>query len=175
MLLVSPTRLMAPAQSAYRPTLVIPNPAVPSLVTLPPSYSQTAGTVYCEFTLNSAAGTQVIYSIDDATANERITVRINGGTLGALVLDGGVTQCALALGAISTSTLYRVAFAWSTNDFAACINGGAVVTDSAGTLPTVNRMTLGYRLINTDPLQGTVGMIKYWPYRRPDGHLPTLR
>jgi hypothetical protein len=173
-MLVTPHRLLAPALT-LRPSLVVPAPAVPSTISTIPAFSATAGTIYCEFTLSSTAGTQVIWSLDDATMNERFSVRSLTGSLAALSLDGGVTQCSLALGALSTDTLYRAAFTWSANDFAACLNGGTVATDTAGTLATVNRITVGFRLVSSDPMSGTVGVLKYWPYRIPNKSLPTLR
>lgn len=173
-MLVTPHRLLAPPPT-LRPSLVVPAPAVPSTVTTIPAFSAAAGTVYCEFTLSSVAGTQVIWSMDDATMNERFSVRSLTGSLAALSLDGGVSQCSMTLGSLSISTLYRVAFTWAANDFAACLNGGTVATDTAGTLATVNRITVGFRLTASDPMSGTVGMLKYWPYRIPNKSLPTLR
>ncbi|MEY4756849.1 MAG: hypothetical protein RJA34_1747 [Pseudomonadota bacterium] len=105
-------------------------------------YNQTAFSMVVRFTGN-ASGTRSYFAISDGTINERIELQSVGGTLTLTVVDGGVTQAALALGSVVTGTTYAVAIAWAANDFAASVNGGAVVTDGAGTLPTVNQMSIG--------------------------------
>jgi len=106
-------------------------------------HSATAGTIYAEFNLNAASGTRPIVSLDDGTANERIELYASGTSLKFKVVDGGVTQCDIAIGTIAASTFYKVAVAWSANDFAGCLSGGTVQTDTSGTLPTVDRMRIG--------------------------------
>jgi hypothetical protein len=106
-------------------------------------HSATAGTLYAEFNLLSVTGTRPIISLDDGTANERIELYASGASLKFRVIDGGVTQCDITLGTIAANTFYKAAVAWSANDFAGCLSGGTVATDSAGTLPTVDRMRIG--------------------------------
>jgi len=106
-------------------------------------HSATAGTLYAEFDLLAVTGTRPIISLDDGTANERIELYASGTDLKFRVIDGGVTQCDITIGTIAANTFYKVAAAWSANDFAGCLSGGTVQTDTAGTLPTVDRMRIG--------------------------------
>jgi len=106
-------------------------------------HSATVGTIYAEFNLNAASGTRPIVSLDDNTANERIELYVSGTSLKFKVVDGGVTQCDISIGTVAADTFYKAAVAWSANDFAGCLSGGTVQTDTSGTLPTVDRMRIG--------------------------------
>lgn len=106
-------------------------------------HSATAGALYAEFNLLAATGTQPIVCLDDNTANERIELYVTGTTLKFRVIDGGATQCDITIGTVAAGTFYKAAVAWQANDFAGCLSGGTVATDSAGTLPTVDRMRIG--------------------------------
>jgi hypothetical protein len=145
-----------------------------AVTTLTPWFSATAGTVYVEFMAMGSSGTQTVVSLDDGTANERITLRASAGTLGLFVGDGGVQQALLSLGSVVADTPYRVAFRYGVNDFAASANGGAVATDTSGTLPTVTQMVVGGRGAGSDPLFGWVPVIRYWPYGLSNNHLVEL-
>lgn len=107
------------------------------------THSATAGTLYAEFTLTATSGTQPILSLDDNTANERMELYSSGTDLKFKVVDGGSTVVDLTIGTIAAAMRYKVAAAWSANDFAACLGGGTVATDTSGTLPTVDRMRAG--------------------------------
>ena len=66
---------------------------------------------------------------------DRIFFNNFGGTRGAAVVRvGGVDQVVLS-GAAAGQGLFRAAFACKENDFALCVNGGAVVTDIVGQIP----------------------------------------
>ncbi len=55
----------------------------------------------------------------------------------------GVASAVLSSAAVSTGAAHKVAASWDTNDFAGCVDGGTVVTDTSGTLPAVNKLTVG--------------------------------
>lgn len=145
-----------------------------AVTTLTPWFNATAGTIYTEFMAMGASGLQTAVALDDGTANERYTIRVSSGSLAALVVDGGVTQATLSLGSVVADTLYRVAFRYTANDFAASVNGAAVATDASGTLPTVTQMVIGSRISGTDPLFGWVPVVRYWPYGLSNNHLIEL-
>ena len=128
-------------------------------------FSATAGILVVEARAALGAGTHVLIQIDDGTANERIRiVRNTSNEIHCIVTDGGVDQCDLNLGSVSNDTAFKVAFSWAANDFAACLNGGAVQTDTGGTLPTVTTLRLGS------------GNSAYWNGRlRRAKHLPRNR
>ena len=107
-------------------------------------HSATAGTLYAEFNLLAATGTQPIVSLDDNTANERIEMYVSGTDLKFKVVDGGATQCDITIGTVAAGTFYKAAVAWQANDFTGCLSGTlAASPDTSGTLPTVDRMRIG--------------------------------
>jgi hypothetical protein len=150
---------------------------VPLLSGLSPWFNATAGTGFAEFMIPSVSATlaHMLFSLDDGTGNERMSLRPNVGTLGLFVFDGGVAQTApLTDGAVSSAVVTKAAFRYAANDFAICKDGGAVSTDTSGTLPTVTRMTLGYRLTSSDMLNGYLRSVRYWPSRKTDADLQAL-
>jgi len=108
------------------------------------NHSATAGTLYVEGRAALGKGTHVYAQMDDGTANERCRiVRDSSGDVRFIVTDGGVEQANLNLGAVADGAAFKVAASWKANDFAASLNGGAVVTDTGGTLPTVTTLRFG--------------------------------
>lgn len=82
-------------------------------------------------------GTQVLGQVDDGTNSNRVYVYRDASTnIHCVVVVAGVTQADLSLGTVANDTAFGVAFAATTNDFAASLNGAAVVTDAVGTMPT---------------------------------------
>ena len=80
---------------------------------------------------------QVRWSRDDGTTANRIRILYKSdGHLHATVTAGGVDQADLDLGAVAVDTDFKLAMRAATNDFAASLNGGAVVTDTSGTMPS---------------------------------------
>lgn len=146
-----------------------------SLVSSLGSWFNTAtGTILAEWTVSGVnSGTGTAFSLDDGTSNERFTMRASNGALATLVLDGGVTQATLSTSSITANVVQKAAFAYALNDFAAVRAGGTVATDAAGTLPTVTRMSVGYRL-SGEQIDGHMRRIRYWSTRKPNAELQTL-
>ncbi len=134
-------------------------------------YSASEGTLYGE--VSSAAITvggasRRIANINNGTESNRITVAWAGltGVGAAFVSDGGVTQA----GFNSPSGAYpfptKVALAYKVNDFQAAVNGSAFAADTNGTVPTVDRMTIGDVVTGgTGPqnINGHIRRIAYYP------------
>jgi hypothetical protein len=140
----------------------------PIITTLTPWFNATEGSAFAEFMIPnvSLSLAHMLLSIDDATSNERMSLRPNAGTLGLFVFDGGVAQTSpLTAGIAASGVVTKAAFRYGLNDFAVCKDGGAVSTDTSGTLPTVTRMTLGYRLVSSDILNGYLRKIRIFNYR----------
>jgi hypothetical protein len=144
---------------------------VPILSTLSPWFNAVEGSGFAEFMIPTVSPSlaHTLFSLDDATSNERITFRPNAGTLGVNVVDGGSAQTApLTAGTVTSGVVTKAAFRYGLNDFALVKDGGAVSTDTAGTLPTVTRMTLGYRLTASDMLNGYLRRVKIYPAKLSD-------
>jgi hypothetical protein len=125
--------------------------------------SSTQGTLAADY-VPSAAGTQLIVELDDATANERHSLT-NDGIF--TVVDGGASQAAVDGGTPTVAARNKIAASYAVNAFAVALNGGAVVTDTSGTLPTVNRM-------DVNALNGHLTRIRYIGRRLSDGQLRAL-
>lgn len=129
-------------------------------------WSATAGSVIVSGTAAAASGTQVITQIDDGTESERIRiVRDSSNNLRFIVTDGGVEQCNINLGAVADGSAFRVAAAWSANDFAASLNGGTSLTDGSGTLPTCTTLRYGRGATANSQIRGRLKQFKYVPRR----------
>jgi hypothetical protein len=78
----------------------------------------------------------VAFQVDDGTgANARVLIHGTDGVLYAITTVGGVINCFISLGAVAGDTDFTVAVRWADNNFAASLNGGAVVTDTSGLNP----------------------------------------
>jgi hypothetical protein len=103
-------------------------------------YRNDEGTIVLNTRLNGWLATPTPFNISDGTSSERIITQIGSGVFQPVVTDGGSTQWLGTLSAVSANTSYSVSMAYKLNDFAASMNGGAVIVDGAGTLPTVDRI-----------------------------------
>ncbi|CAH1671217.1 phage head spike fiber domain-containing protein [Chelatococcus asaccharovorans] len=84
------------------------------------------------------AGDQVLWQADDGSeANSHRLLRDATGMLRYIVTTTGTPQANLALGSVADGALFKVAVRAAPNDFAGSLNGGAVVTDTSGTLPSI--------------------------------------
>jgi hypothetical protein len=129
-------------------------------------------TLYLEFR-SPASGTRGVASLNDNTANERASVLTSGTDPRLVVVDGGVEQANVNGGTVTANQRTRVAVRINANDFAISINGGAVVTDTSGTLPTVDRLMLG-RTQAGEYLNGTLARVTGWTQLLPDSTLQSL-
>jgi hypothetical protein len=110
----------------------------------------------------STAGTGV-YVASNAVTNSMSMFYRGSGATGAQVVDGGVTQADLSpTGVLTANQVFKSVLAYKVNDFAASGNAGTVVTDAAGTVPTLDRLLIG---LNVNYLNGHVRKISYYPQR----------
>lgn len=115
-------------------------------------FNASAGTLFADFQQFGPATTGSfgsIANISDGTSNESIELRQPYGPARyrLQVVDGGVDQVEINNNE-SNTTANKIAGAYAENDFAFTVNGEAVITDSSGTLPTVDQMTLGENKLN---------------------------
>lgn len=124
------------------------------------AHDATVGTIYLEGTTPRGIGASTIstVSLNDGTANEVIAMRhLTGGTThDYAVTDGGVSQVDTAGFSVSALSSIKHAASYAANDFKSCVNGGTIQTDTSGTLPTVDRMTL-------NAWNGWIATLRYYP------------
>jgi hypothetical protein len=127
---------------------------------------------YVEFS-SPVVGTRGVVSLNDNTANERADLLTSGTDPRLVVHDGGAEQANINGGTVAAGVRTRVAVRISTNDFAISINGGAVVSDTSGTLPTVDRLMLG-RTQAGEYLNGRIARFTGWAGLLPNPTLQSL-
>ena len=120
-----------------------------------------------------ASGDRTVVAVDDNTANEMTRLRTEAANPFFKVTDGGSEVAAIDAGTIVSNTAFKLAGAYKLNDFAASINGGAPVTDSVGTIPTVDRMRIGAGQ-SGNTMCGCVASIRYFKKRLLDAKLQSL-
>jgi hypothetical protein len=164
---------MAAFVSSYIPTTTAAVTRSASLADLISSaIANNIRTLYLEFR-GPASGTRGVVSLNDNTANERASVLTSGTDPRLVVVDGGVEQANVNGGTVTANQRTRVAVRINANDFAISINGGAVVTDTSGTLPTVDRLMLG-RTQAGEYLNSTLARVTGWTQLLPDSTLQSL-
>lgn len=147
---------------------------VASVATSAFPYSSTEGSLVAAFTPVSVAAARRAAQLDDATADERITLGIDSTPNGLMtVIDGGSSQASIATGTPAANTTMKLAARYKVNDFAVSANGAAVGTDTSGTLPTMNTLRLGSGTSSTEPLNGWLRQITYLPRALTDAELQT--
>jgi len=99
------------------------------------------------------------------------------GDYGAFCRASGTTTMSIvrAAGSTQVGVTFQAATGFKANDCADSLNGGAVITDGAVTLPTVNRITIGdfHTGANTF-LNGHIARLRYFNRRLTDKQLEDL-
>lgn len=134
-------------------------------------FNNAEGTVYVESTpLALGVGTGV--TINDNTTSNRIRVALNSTSDQSLITTGGTAQATLDGGTPAAGTTARFATAYKVNDFALSLNGGAVATDTSGTVPVVSQMQIGGE--TTTYGSARIRKVAYYPLRVTDTNLVAL-
>ena len=118
----------------------------------------------------SVSASNVVVMSSDGTANERVQTVFDAGNITSAVFDGpfmaGFTAAYTLNQTVSSAIAYKV------NDFAASFNGGTATTDTSGTIPTVNRLSIGSSWDGANYyLNGHVRSIRYYRLRLTNAEL----
>ena len=132
-------------------------------------YNATEGTllVQSDF-LSLQATTQVVASINNSASasSNTITLIKYGAATEFYVVNGGALQAEIApSGSVVVNTMYGQSGGYKANAFVAARNGGAVVQDTSGTIPTVDRLVIGSYFANSSCLNGHVAKLSYYNLR----------
>lgn len=90
------------------------------------------------------------------------------------VSNSGATQADLDGGDPASGAANKIGGAYAVNNFALSLNGGTVVTDTTGTVPTVNTLTFGANEFDASRLNGHIRAIRFIPARAADFQLQGL-
>jgi hypothetical protein len=140
-------------------------------------YRQDQGTLMANASGAVSTTYQVrVLSVNDGTANNRADISLNATSGVSLftVTTGGVSQAQLIGAAVTSSTTFNYAGAYSANDFAGSLNGATVQTDTSGTVPPVTQMSLGGWPGVSGNLNGHIKRIAYYPQRLTNAQLQAL-
>lgn len=164
------------------PTSVIPTATaavtrsadVASINTLSPWYNAAEGTLVLRGIYRYiASGSPGFFRFDDGTDNERMMFAISNGTQRFTVIDGGTEVVDISRSGVVAETAFTHSAAYKVNDFAACVNGGVVGTDTVGTLPTVTQ-AIFRRSLSSDYPNGWLQRISYYNRRLTNAELQVL-
>jgi hypothetical protein len=137
-------------------------------------FSTGAGTVVAQSDNVCTVGQNTLCNFSDSTTNNQI--RMGDGTGGGsnellLTVVGNSNQGVVdSLFNPALNTAYKTAYAWDTNNFAICANGGAVATDTGGTLAgagVITSVTIGgdfYQTSGPNSVNMKNGHIRSWKY-----------
>ena len=165
--------------SSYIPTSGASATRARDLAEIPTSafgYNNDKGTVVCEFDSAALYGS-TIFTLDGAGSSNGITAIVYpANRISYQAETGGVTQVNLNFDAYATaSQVSKVATVYAKDDFAAVLNGGAVATDTAASVPTVGLLRLGVYFGGAHfIMSGHIKSIKYYPRRLTNTQLQEL-
>jgi len=137
-------------------------------------YNPVEGTLFVEAANAQAA--PALFSTDDGTTSNRVITYFNAANSPAFrVVSGGVDQANFAAGSIAQNATFRLAAAYQLNNFAASLNGAATVTDTSGTVPTVQTTArLGANVSGATIINGYLARIAYYPRRLSNNELQAI-
>jgi len=144
-----------------------------------PSYNLTEGTVVLEYELMVVSGSTQKAMTLQLNSSENDLLTLNIGAAGAAtysVKSGNASVAGISVGTVSAGSVVKTALAYKLDDFAGCVNGGSVGTDTAGAAPatTLNRMCVGMRGNSTQFLYGWVRKMAYYNTRLGNSTLQQL-
>jgi hypothetical protein len=137
-------------------------------------WNASEGSFACE--VNPLGGNTVanqgIVTANDGTLSNVLgqirNVQNTNGDYGAFCRASGTTTMAIvrAAGSTQVGVTFRAATGFKANDCADSLNGGAVITDSTVTIPTVNRLTIGdFHTGANTILNGHIARLRYFNTR----------
>jgi hypothetical protein len=168
--------------TSYIPTTTTSMARAVDVVTLATSgfgFNASAGTFYEEFLVPQVARSAAGFHVDNGTNTERYILYADNSArrVQFTVYDGNVDQCDMGNGGIAqitANTIVKGVGAYAADDFVTTYNGGAVDTDTSGTLPTVTTMRIGSFNGASDALCGYMRRVAYWNSRLANAALQTL-
>jgi hypothetical protein len=125
-------------------------------------YNATSGAILARARQSVITGTRPSIYMSNGTANNIISLRGLAANP-ELYIKATTDQAQIDAGTLTANSSFGLVGAWTTDNCAAAINGGAAVTDTSATITTVDQMLIGSD--GTNYLNGQVERISYWPQR----------
>jgi hypothetical protein len=143
-------------------------------------YRQDEGTMFVEAQLarqNATAGAAMFGIETNASNAEAIYMHYRGsGATAATVFAGSAGQADFFpySSAVPANTVIRQAIGVRANDMNAAGGGAIGATDTSCTMPTPDRMLIGFSTTGTKYLSGTIRRLVYWGQRLPNNVLQAI-
>jgi hypothetical protein len=123
----------------------------------------------------SGANNYAVAALSSGTALMAITSSLYGGSPSTYwQVYNGTAQAEIPFSMIQNGTAFKFAAAYKANDFAATQNGAAVGTDTSGSIPSANQMSIGYFAGYGQYINGHISRLRYYNKRLPNATLQQL-
>ena len=155
-----------PDMTSYIPTTTTEATRSADVPAVSPWYRQDAGTLFTAYR-SPASGTRGVASINNNTADQRIELLTDGTDPELIVVADAATQANIDGGTVAANALTRTAASFGINSFNVSNMGGAIVSDTAGVLPSPTQLQIGDDQAADNQLSGTVARLTYWPQSLP--------
>jgi hypothetical protein len=161
--------------TSYIPTLAsqVTRSADVCTITAPmfaPWYNQSAGTLVVDYQQQAAISGDVAMASDGTPLVNSLGVYSASADVGWCRV-GGVNQATISV-STTVTVPHKAAFAYAANDFALSSVGSAVVTDTSGTIPTVNQIRFGNQISGGQAMW--LRRFTYYPFRASNNQLQAL-
>jgi len=136
-------------------------------------YNQSEGTTYLDFSRPFAPiSSKYWYSFSGSNViTQRHSVYQPVNLAVVATTNDGTTQVTLS---IAGSFSNKHAYAYKLNDYAACVDGGTVGTDTTATVPAIVKLNIGSFGNGFEQPNGTISRLTYFPDRLPDATLQAI-
>ena len=134
-------------------------------------YRADEGTLYAELNVRALAASNGVV-VNDNTTNNRIRMALTSVSDQGTVTTNNSSQAVLDGGTPAADTTTRLALAYKVNDFALSLSGGAVATDTTGTVPVVTQMQIGAETTTAGNI--SIKKLAYYPSRLSNANLQAL-
>ena len=131
-------------------------------------YNQSEGIIFVDNSYIGLDDSPFVFDLSDGTADNRHSLfyltNSDPITLRARTRLSS-DQSALEVAAPASGVFAKTAYAYASNDFAISSDGSIVLTDSSGSIPTINQLTIGANFANASVYSGHIKRFIYWPLR----------
>ena len=136
-------------------------------------YEQSEGTF---FVRTQAQNDSVIIVADDGGfSNRKPQLAVGAASAMETAYVASNSVVASLSNSNTANTVFNGAVVYKVDDYAAVINGGTVISDTAGALPSnCTALRIGAFFNGGNPMDGTLRRLTYWPTRLSDDTLKTI-